>query len=39
MSSFFDYNNKFIQIMNKVADMMITSTMWSQGSARPQFMA
>ena len=29
MSSFFDYNNKFIQIMNKVADMMITSTMWS----------
>ena len=28
MSSFFDYNNKFIQIMNKAADMMITSTMW-----------
>lgn len=29
MNSFFDYNNKFIQIMNKVADMMITSTMWA----------
>lgn len=29
MDKFFDYNNKFIQFMNKVADMMIVSTMWT----------
>lgn len=29
MKDFFNYNNKFIQIMNKVADMMIISTMWT----------
>lgn len=29
MNNFFNYDNKFIQIMNKVADMMIISTMWT----------
>ena len=29
MKDFFNYDNKFIQIMNKVADMMIISTMWT----------
>lgn len=28
MKDFFNYDNKFIQIMNKVADMMIISTCW-----------
>lgn len=28
MKDFFNYDNKFIQVMNKVADMMIISTLW-----------
>lgn len=29
MESFFDYNGKFIHFLNKVADMLIISTMWT----------